>query len=124
MFIVEQHGPEPIVASSPEEAVRKARQYQGRDSRNKTQFSVWDTMSCDFYVIEHDPDWDPTGPKMEFERLIHLDRQARELLVEEMMYRAHCSDIELRKICHMASTMVRSYEACRQWLEEINETKP
>lgn len=124
MFIVEQHGPDPVNATSPEEAVLKVIEGQGGCSFGQAHFNVWDTLRGTFYIIKHMPDWDPTSSEKEFQRVVQLDQGTRELLVEEMMYRAHSSDSELRKICQMAAAMVRSKEECQQWLEESDETEP
>lgn len=123
MFIVERQGSGPIVASSPEEAVQKFREHLAKEDTDNTYFDVWDTMSCHFYVICHNIDFDPLDPDApEFEKVVHFTKAERTKLIEEMMYKAHCDDQVLRQLCEMAATQINTQDSYDDWIgEDIDE---
>jgi hypothetical protein len=122
MFIVEPQGSTPIVADSVEEAVKKHWESMRREPEDNTYFNVFDTSSCDFFVICHNNDFDPVDPtSKEFEKVVHFSKTERQKLIEEMVFKAHCDDTVLRQLCEMAAMQINTQDAYNDWVGEESD---
>jgi hypothetical protein len=115
MFIVEPQGSSPIVADSPEEAVRK---HCEKEPEDVAYFNVYDTNTSEFFVIAHRGDLDPQVYDEMEERVVHFNKAARQKLIEEMMFKAHCDDKALRQLCEMAAMQINTDDGYKDWVQE------
>lgn len=126
MFVVERQGSSPIVASSPEEAIRKYRALAAKvdaDEEN-VYYNVWNTNDGEFFVFCHWADRSPIGGhaiEPEYEKIVHFDVKERKRLVDEMIFKAHCDDKVLRQLCEMAATCINTQDSYKDWVGEDSD---
>lgn len=121
MFVVELQQSKPIIAVSPEDAVKKVVEKMALENTNNAYFNVYHTDGS-FYVIAHNVDSDPIDGPPEFEKVVVFTKREKADLIEEMMYKAQCDDSVLRQICGMAANQINTNDAYDDWTDGRKRT--
>ena len=123
MYIVERRNAFHVAAENPEAAALSALEFEATTPlKGAVLFDVWNTTTGEFFVVRFDPDFDPCDDdSQEFKVVDQLTLGARKRLVEEMIYLAHCDDKNLRTICEMAATSVKSSFDYVEWMKRAGD---
>ena len=112
MFVVELQQGSPIIAESPEAAVRRFVEELEELNKDVSYYDVYHTEGG-FSVIAHNVNDGPPA----FERVVHFTKREVEDLIEEMMFKAQCDDSVLRQLCQMAALQINTDDAYSDWTD-------
>lgn len=114
MFVIEPQSGQPIVADTPEEAIKlyKARMMTPHPL-DTVNFHVWDSYTGEFFVVA-------VKPGEEYEKIIYFSKEERERLVRRMMELVVTCDDALKQVCQLAALNILDLESYENWMGETD----